>query len=102
MIVILLTSVFVLSYPQVSNAQFSNRCTSQPLSIVKASGSLPPNSPSNVIDKDLNTRWSNIGVGSWIQVAAGQGKVICSVDIAWYRGNFRQNEFVISIWNPSI
>ena len=36
------------------------------------------------------------------QVYAGSGKVICSVDIAWYRGNFRQIDFVISVWNPNI
>ena len=39
---------------------------------------------------------------SWIQVNVGSGKVICSVDIAWYRVNFRQVDFIISVWNPSI
>ncbi|MGB8163073.1 MAG: discoidin domain-containing protein, partial [Nitrososphaeraceae archaeon] len=44
----------------------------------------------------LNTRWSNNGVGSWIQLDLGTSKNICSVKIAWYKGNERQNNFVIS------
>src|ERR687892_855166 len=55
------------------------------------------NVPSNVLDNNANTRWSNNGVGSWIQLDLGSKKSICSVDIAWYRGSVgRQNNFVIS------
>ena len=66
---------------------------------MRASGSEPANPPSNTIDNNLNTRWSNNAIGSYIQLDAGAGKVICSVDIAWYRGNLRQNDFVIYVWN---
>ena len=65
------------------------------LALPKASGNEPGYPPSNAIDNNLNTRWTNLGLGSWIQVYAGSGKVICSVDIAWYRGNFRHVDFVI-------
>jgi hypothetical protein len=102
LIAILLTSIFLLSNTQISNAQTSNTCRAQPLSINNTSGSQPGYPPSNAIDNNLNTRWSDLGVGSWIAVYAGSGKVICSVDIAWYRGNFRQVDFVIFIWNPNI
>src|SRR6266702_4420844 len=54
------------------------------------------NLPANVLDNNLNTRWSNLGVGSFIQANLGGKKTICSVDIAWYRGNLRVNNFVIS------
>jgi hypothetical protein len=55
------------------------------------------NVPTNTIDNNLNTRWSNNGVGSWIQLDLGEKKNICNVDIAWYRGSVgRQNNFVIS------
>src|SRR6266568_319503 len=55
------------------------------------------NLPANVLDNNLNTRWSNLGVGSFIQADLGGQKTICSVDIAWYRGNLRVNNFVISV-----
>jgi hypothetical protein len=57
------------------------------------------NLPANAIDNNLNTRWSNLGIGSWIQTDLGEQKTICSVNIAWYLGNVRQNNFVISISN---
>jgi hypothetical protein len=40
--------------------------------------------------------WSNYGLGSWIQLDLGTTKKICSVDIAWYNGNQRQTNFVVS------
>ena len=63
---------------------------------VSASGN-DGNLPANVLDNNLNTRWSNLGVGSFIQADLGGQKTICSVDIAWYRGNPRVNNFVISV-----
>src|SRR6266487_4638538 len=57
------------------------------------------NLPANAIDNNLNTRWSNLGIGSWIQTDLGEQKTICGVNIAWYNGNVRQNNFVISISN---
>ena len=53
--------------------------------------------PTNVLDNNLDTRWSNLGIGSFIQADLGSKKTICSADIAWYRGNLRQNNFVISV-----
>ena len=73
-----------------------NQCTTNlPISGVTASGN-DGNIPSNVVDNNLNTRWSNAGVGSWIRVDLGSTKSICSVDIAWYNGNQRQYHFVIA------
>jgi F5/8 type C domain-containing protein/HYR domain-containing protein len=64
---------------------------------IGASGSEIENPPSNLVDNDLDTRWSNLGVGSWIQIDLGAQKSVCNVDIAWYRGDERQYSFVISV-----
>src|ERR687891_883527 len=65
--------------------------------VVTAIGSDGANVPSNVIDKNLNTGWSKDGTGSWIQFDLGSPAKICSVDIAWYRGDMRQNVFTVSV-----
>jgi hypothetical protein len=54
------------------------------------------NVPQNVLDNDLNTRWSNLGIGSWILMDLGSTETICSVDIAWFSGNQRTSNFVIA------
>jgi len=75
----------------------SNTCTTNlSISGVTANAFETGNPPSNVLDNNLNTRWSNPGVGSWIRADLGTSKTICSVDIAWYRGNERQYNFAIS------
>ncbi|HEX2068381.1 MAG TPA: discoidin domain-containing protein, partial [Nitrososphaeraceae archaeon] len=51
----------------------------------------------NVLDNNLNTRWSTETVGSWIQTDLGVNNVICSLDIAWYKGNTRSYNFIISL-----
>ena len=79
-----------------SLGESQNQCTTNlAISGVTASGN-DGNVPSNVVDNNLNTRWSNLGIGSWIRADLGSSKNICSVDIAWYKGNERQNNFVIA------
>ena len=63
---------------------------------VTANGNQDGYPPSNVLDNSLSTRWSNPGVGSWIRADLGTSKTICSVDIAWWKGNERQYNFVIA------
>jgi len=76
----------------------NTNCTKLPITTVTANGN-DGNLPANVLDNNLNTRWSNLGVGSWIQADLGSKMNICSVNIAWYNGNTRQNNFVISVSN---
>jgi len=71
------------------------QCTTTSIKSVQPSASQTGFPASNVLDNNLNTRWSNNGKGSWIQLDLGTSKNICSVDIAWYKGNERQNNFVI-------
>jgi len=84
-------------YGQADPFTASNTCSKLPVSGITASGSDSVNLPSHAIDQNVNTRWSNLGLGSWIQIDLGQENVICSVGINWHRGNERVNTFVISI-----
>lgn len=77
---------------QAANAE---TCTPQVVSSLRAIGS-DGNLPKNTLDNSPNTRWSNLGVGSWIDYDLGQKKAICHLDIDWYRGQYRVNSFVIS------
>lgn len=70
-------------------------CTSTQISGVSATGD-DGHVPQNTIDNNMNTRWSNYGVPSFIQYGLGKSQSICDVDIAWYRGNLRANIFIIS------
>lgn len=77
--------------------QSQNQCTgATPITNIQTSGSQSGFPPENVNDKNLNTLWSTYGLGSWIQFDLGSAKKICSVDIAWYKGNQRQTNFVVS------
>src|SRR5829696_2794379 len=74
------------------------RITSSPSAI----GSQEGNVPQNTLDNSINTRWSNLGFPSWIQYDLGDSQPICSVDVAWYRGDLRVNRFTISVSNDGI
>jgi hypothetical protein len=70
--------------------------TNLPISGVTASSD-NGNVPSNVLDNNLNTRWSNNpGLPAYITADLGTSKPICEVDIAWYLGNARFYTFTIS------
>lgn len=75
----------------------ANSCNKLSTSGVTASGADPLHPPIHSVDQNIDTRWSNLGLGSWIQFDLGQLNVICSVGINWYRGDERVNTFDISI-----
>ena len=54
------------------------------------------NVPANAIDKNLSTRWSCFGIGSWITIDLGSAKAIDKVGISWYQGATRTSNYVIS------
>jgi hypothetical protein len=87
--------------PSFTAMDATTSCQKLPISNIAASGSQSGNPPSNAIDNNLTTRWTNHGLGSWIQTDLGAKMTICSVDVAWYRGNLRQNNFVISVSNDT-
>jgi F5/8 type C domain/Calcineurin-like phosphoesterase len=83
-------------YGQADSFSSSNTCSKLLVNGITASGADPLQPPSHAIDQNVNTRWSNLGLGSWIQIDLGQDNVICDVGINWHRGNERVNTFVIS------
>jgi subtilisin len=75
----------------------STSCTTNlPVSRVTANGNDAGYPPTNVLDNNRSTRWSNLGIGSWIRTDLGSTKNICSIDIAWLKGNERRYNFVIA------
>ncbi len=90
------------NYASITEAKIQTTSSSQPQQTqcstagttnLERSGSQSGFPASNVLDNNLNTRWSNNGKGSWIQMDLGSSKNICSVNIAWYKGNERQNNY---------
>jgi len=79
-----------------SNQPQQTQCSTTAITGIKRSGSQTGFPSTNIKDNNLETRWSNNGKGSWIQLDLGSSKNICSVNIAWYKGNERQSNFVIS------
>src|SRR3954462_6345054 len=66
-----------------------------PVTSVTASGN-DGNIPSNAFDNNLGTRWSDEGIGSFIRADLGLVKTVSSLDIAWYNGASRINNFAIA------
>ncbi|MCW3466623.1 discoidin domain-containing protein [Chitinophaga nivalis] len=61
-----------------------------------AASSNDGNVPANVLDNNLNTRWSARGNGEWIQFCLNDTVAVSRVDIAFYNGNTRKSSF--DIW----
>ncbi|WP_154794485.1 CBM96 family carbohydrate-binding protein [Occultella kanbiaonis] len=55
------------------------------------------NLPVNVLDGDLNTRWSSQGTGEWIRLDLGEVVAVSAVEIAWYQGDRRASFFGIEV-----
>jgi hypothetical protein len=53
--------------------------------------------PANTLDGDLTTRWSALGVGSWIRYDLGGVRALCGLGIAWYKGDQRSTQFVVDV-----
>lgn len=91
----------MLAFPVAANGLFlyasaATACDVLPTYAVFAIGNEPGNIAKNVIDGRLDTRWSNEGKGSWIDIDLGTLANVCYVETAWYRGDSRQNTFAIS------
>ena len=93
--VILFFSASEMNCAFLNDAHAQTCSNNLPVSSVSANGN-DGNVPQNVLDNNLNTRWSNLGIGSWILMDLGSIDTICSVDIAWFSGNQRTSNFVIA------
>ncbi len=54
------------------------------------------NMPINTIDNNLGTKWSATAFGTYLQLNLHDIKKLCSVDIAWDKGDKHENNFMIS------
>jgi hypothetical protein len=93
--------IFVLFMSSTRLGYSSNSASCNQTQVIEfaASGS-DPNYPAAAIgDLNAQTIWSTYGKGSWIQLDLGTQKTVCSVDVQWYKGDQRQNHFVISVSN---
>jgi len=68
---------------------------------VSASGD-DGNVPANVLDGDLNTRWSASGDGQWIQFCLDDTVTVSGVQIAFYNGNTRTSTFDVLTGNDGV
>src|SRR6266542_1557389 len=75
-------------------------CKQIPIADITANASETVNVPQNAADGNNHTRWS-APVGSSIRVDMGTLRSICSIEITWYRGNERQNNFVATLSNDT-
>lgn len=70
-------------------------CSSFSITKATASGYQSTSPPERAIDDNLKTGWANGGIGSWIMIDLGSPKTVCSVEIAWYKGDVRKANFEI-------
>jgi hypothetical protein len=79
-----------------SDALATQNCVPLTALSVLASGH-DGNGPANTMDDRLDTRWSNLGKGSWIDYDLGSVKTLTGAAIAWHSGNTRSNNFALSV-----
>jgi len=73
-------------------------CKNLPIADVTASNNAESGNEANhVIDNNIDQRWAANGLGSFIQADLGSIKTICSLGIAWYKGDVRHYNFDISV-----
>lgn len=60
---------------------------------ITAIGAQSGNPATNAVDDDYSTRWSQEGMGQWIQADLGHVMSVTAVDIAFYKGDTRVNFF---------
>lgn len=68
-----------------------------PQILVTAIGNEAGNPPANTLDGSLATRWSQYGIGQWIQYELPVVTTLDHVDIAFYKGNERASIFDLEL-----
>ncbi len=59
------------------------------------------NVPANVVDGDLDTRWSGEGDGAWLELDLGTTATVSHIKLAVHKGTTRQNVFELQHWDGS-
>ena len=99
---LVLTASVAVSLDVLTAPASAATCSEVPVDSVRASGYESGNPPFRAIDNDMSTRWSANGKGSWIRTNLEQRQTLCSLDVAWYHGNTRTNNFVIAVSSDGI
>ena len=82
---------------QTANGQANvSSCEKIPISKVGANGVRGAATANFAVDNDLDTRWANEAVGSFIQIDFDKSEVVCDIEIAWFKGAERSYNFVVS------
>ncbi|MDC0712850.1 heparin lyase I family protein [Stigmatella sp. ncwal1] len=55
------------------------------------------NLPVQTLDDQLDTRWSQLGKGAWIDYDLGSHRAVAGAAIAWHQGNLRRSTFTVSV-----
>src|SRR5918992_3216936 len=90
---------YVFSLKSTDAQPSDEMCEKLPVAKVGANGARGASTAAFAVDGDPDTRWANQAVGSFVQLDLGIKKVLCAIDIAWYRGDVRSYNFVISVSN---
>ncbi len=75
-----------------------NNCVESSIANINSSGS-DSKEAHEAIDANYNTKWTEHGYGSFLQVDLGSPKQVCSIDVAWYNGDEKIYNFIISTSN---
>ncbi|MDR4511253.1 MAG: discoidin domain-containing protein [Nitrososphaeraceae archaeon] len=78
---------------------FPSPCPEIPINPERVSsiGNQPNHPEVDAVDGNLETRWSNLGLESWIDIDLGKETEICDIGIAWYKGHLRNLDFAVSV-----
>ncbi|MFP2933657.1 heparin lyase I family protein [Pyxidicoccus sp. 3LG] len=86
----------------VSSAELTaSNCTQLTAVSVIANGN-DGNVPANTLDDRMDTRWSQLGKGAWIDYDLGATKSVGGATIAWHSGNTRANTFTVNVSTDGI
>ncbi|MBQ8737348.1 MAG: glycoside hydrolase family 88 protein [Bacteroidaceae bacterium] len=55
------------------------------------------NPPVHVVDNDISTRWSQDGLGQWIEFRLDTVRMVTAVDLAFYQGAVRNSYFDVEV-----
>lgn len=95
--ILLISSTILGTRVWASSADNGESCLNAAITNVSAIASDQNFPTSAVLDMNPQTIWSTYGKGAWMEMDLGEVKNVCSVDIRWYKGDQRWNNFVISI-----
>ncbi|MEV0568750.1 discoidin domain-containing protein [Dactylosporangium sp. NPDC050588] len=69
--------------------------TRQTPSVVSASTYEDINPPAHAVDGNPDTRWSGYGFGAYLQLELPARATLCAVQVAWFRGDERWNDYTV-------